>query len=478
MDAHAAPAAEQQRFIPVHVESLDHQALAMDLYIRHQASRAPTLYRAAGVSFNEQDAERLVQQGVQFLYISAHQHAVYRRSLVEKLERTYQDPEIIKQEKAKLVRAACGRMIEDVMLLPGQSEAVEAVADISRTFSDWASQDADGFGYLLDMSSHDYYTTTHMMNVGVGCGLLLKELEPGAKDLFAVIVQGGLLHDVGKRKIPSEILNKEGKLDPQEWKLMRGHPLQGYEELKQQPMVPETVLQMARDHHERLDGMGYPNGLRADQISLPARICAVVDVFDAITAARPYRGPTPPMDTLKIMAEGAGSQFDKRVFAAWETVVKRMIESDPERAVASTGAAPKISLSDTVAHGGVAGFLDAVTSGSTDEHVNIWQDERRRHSRFACEIPVTAMFIRQGKPCGVAVNKRFPARILDISSGGLQLATPWPVSLNDLLLIDLPAKDGNMNTRRGRVVRPGRKVGNAWHSGILFIAEGARSEAA
>src|SRR5688572_28880555 len=98
-----------------------------------------------------------------------------------------------------------------------------------------------------------------------------------------------MLHDAGKRSIPEEILNKEGKLDPDEWSQIQQHPTLGYKELKLHPSLPDIVPLMARDHHERLDGKGYPNGIRGDDIEFPARVCAVVDVYDAITAARPYR---------------------------------------------------------------------------------------------------------------------------------------------------------------------------------------------
>lgn len=474
----AAAGNSEARYIPIHVESLDYRALQMDLYIQHDRLRPPALYRAAGVPFSKQDAERLAQQKVTFLYISAHQHAVYRRSLIEKLERTYTDPDLAAQERARLVRASCTRMIEDVLLLPGQAEAVESVAEISRSFSDWSAQDGKGFGYLLDMSAHDFYTATHMMNVGVGCGLLMKALEPEAKDLFAVTVQGGLLHDVGKRKIPSNILNKEGKLEGREWEMVKAHPELGYEELRQQPAVPDIVLAMARDHHERMDGAGYPNGKRGDEISLPARICAVVDVFDAITAARPYRGPTPPMETLRIMSEGVGRQFDARVFRAWEDLVKRMIEEDPQRATASTGKTVSITLDSCIPVGGVSVGTSVAATPTEDIHARLWADNRRRFERKNCRVPAKAMFIRQGKPSGIDNGVRFDAVVLDISRGGLRIETPWPVTLNDVLIIEFPgSKPDEPIVRQGRVVRAGHRVGAMWRSGISFLS-GAERQAA
>src|SRR6185295_12746978 len=106
------------------------------------------------------------------------------------------------------------------------------------------------------------------------------------------------------------ILNKEGKLDPTEWAEVQKHPLLGFDELKIHASLPPIVPIMARDHHERIDGKGYPQGLSGDDIDFSARVCAVVDVYDAITAARPYRGPIAPVDALNMMREGRGTQFD------------------------------------------------------------------------------------------------------------------------------------------------------------------------
>jgi hypothetical protein len=141
------------------------------------------------------------------------------------------------------------------------------------------------------------------------------------------IVQGGFVHDIGKRGVPAEILNKEGKLSDDEWKQIRAHPLAGVEILSSQKGIGQVAVEMTRDHHEKLDGRGYPNGARGDAIGLPARICAVVDVYDAIATARPYRGAVPPLKVLDMLRPEAGTTFDPAVFEAWERVIRRQIDN-------------------------------------------------------------------------------------------------------------------------------------------------------
>ena len=328
---------ESAEYFPVSLDAIDNSALVMDLYLKSRDNERHVLYRSSGIDFQESDRERLIDQDVGFIYVPTKQYGQYQRAITERLDNHFTDSSLDRSERGKLIRGACSTMIEDVLKFPGQSQAIETVAEISRKFANWADEDSGQFSYLLDMSDHDFYTATHMVNVGAGCGLLIRSLRPGEIDLHAQIVQGGLLHDVGKRAVPLAILNKEGKLNSAEWQLMKRHPLTGHAELIAQDSLPDVALEMTRDHHERLDGTGYPNGISAEQIGFAARVCAVVDVFDAISSSRPYRGPTPPLDTLKIMREGRGKHFDPQILDAWCEIVGQMIVDDPDRAVPSTG---------------------------------------------------------------------------------------------------------------------------------------------
>lgn len=463
----ATPARSDLRFLPVALESLDFCALEMDLYLKTRSGAPePTLYRAAGVEFTPQDAARLAEQGVKFVHISVAHHAAYRRMLQQKLEAKVRDPKVRHQERWKAVRASCDQMIHDVLLLPGQTEAVEAVGDISRAFAEWSGDESLGFSYMLDMSAHDFYTTSHMVNVGVGCGLLIKALVPDDPALFSVVVQGGMLHDIGKRGVPEEILNKEGKLDPDEWAQIQKHPELGFAELKQHPILAPVVPQMARDHHERVDGKGYPRGISGDLFSLPARVCAVVDVYDAITAARPYRGPIAPADAIKMMAEGRGTQFDADIFDAWSELVQKLIKEDEARA-------PNRSAPGAVSSRREAGGLTvAVTSGpvGSDAPVDASVGDRRRHERVKYTTRIKAAFIRQGKRLPVPVGEAFDVDGIDLSRSGIGLCTRWPCSIGDILWVQLGAKGGQVVKRHVMVVRVRRAEGG-WLAGCRFIEE-------
>lgn len=459
------------RFLPIPIDSLDYRVHALDMYIRHRGDGAPALYRAAGTEFTAEDAERLASQKVGFLYINATQHSVYRKALAERLERRFQDEALSRQERARVVRAACARMIEDVLLFPGQAEPLEAVAEMAGRFTTWSQSDPATFSYMLEMSDHDFYTTTHMVNVGVGCGLLASRLSPGDKDFQERLHTGGLLHDVGKRGVPEDLLNKEGKLSDEEWQVVRRHPLLGHEELAASGRLPPEVLEMARDHHERPDGKGYPNGRGGARLSLPARICAVVDVFDALTAARPYRGPMPPANALKIMKDGVGMQFDERVFGAWRELVEDLVREDPTRALPE-GPAEKFGTLEKYR----PGTVEAVSEGEGVRGSTLGLDNRRRFERHAVSLVVEMEFVRPLKAYPVGVGERFKVKAVDLSREGIQVETPWPLAINDLVVVHFETTKGPVEWR-ARVVRV-RSFGRTWRAGVQFLGRAAGAEVA
>jgi hypothetical protein len=180
------------------------------------------------------------------------------------------------------------------------------------------------------MSGHDFGTSVHMMNVGIGCGLLARKLYPEDPEFISSVVRGGFVHDLGKASVPSDLLNKNGRLTDEEFAVIKSHPLQGVRTLSNLGVDDPVVLEMTRDHHEHLSGAGYPAGKKDDDIGRAARLAAVVDVYDALTSARPYRPPIAWDDALDMLREHRGSQFDPIVFDAWADVVARAAESHEE----------------------------------------------------------------------------------------------------------------------------------------------------
>lgn len=155
----------------------------------------------------------------------------------------------------------------------------------------------------LMVEARDPYTAGHCERLAKYAGALGSALGLGDGDLDA-LRRGGYLHDVGKIAIPDSILLKKGRLTPQEYALMKRHPVIGADLCGKLQSLTE-VRPIVRHHHERLDGSGYPDGLRGQEIPLMAQIIAVVDVFDALTTVRPYRGAMTPAWACEALIEDA-----------------------------------------------------------------------------------------------------------------------------------------------------------------------------
>jgi ribonuclease P protein subunit RPR2 len=150
---------------------------------------------------------------------------------------------------------------------------------------------------------------------------LAKRIDPALVQT-PTLGYGFFLHDIGKVGVPEQILCKEGPLSGSEWDVMRRHPIVGADIVAPIAFLGETVRDLVRHHHERFDGDGYPDGLRADAIPLPARIFAIADSFDAMTSDRPYRGSIGVERALDELRAGAGSQFDPEIVRVFVGMVE------------------------------------------------------------------------------------------------------------------------------------------------------------
>jgi putative nucleotidyltransferase with HDIG domain len=169
---------------------------------------------------------------------------------------------------------------------------------------------------LLRLKQVDEYTAMHSVAVAA---LMLRlaqtlDLDAAGKERAAT---AGLLHDIGKVALPARVLGKPGPLNDAEWALMRDHPRAGHALLRAAGGVDQAVLDAVRHHHERVDGTGYPDGLGTERLSLSARMCAVCDVYDAVTSRRPYKDPWRPADAVRRMAAMRAGHFDDAVFRAF-----------------------------------------------------------------------------------------------------------------------------------------------------------------
>lgn len=169
---------------------------------------------------------------------------------------------------------------------------------------------------LARLKTADDYTYMHSVAVCAMMVALAKQLGLD-EDQTRLAGLSGLMHDLGKAAMPMEVLNKPGKLTDAEFSVIKTHPEEGHRLLLGGNKVDPMVLDVCLHHHEKMDGSGYPKGLKGDEISLFAKMGAVCDVYDAITSNRPYKTGWDPAESLRKMAEWANGHFDGKVFQAF-----------------------------------------------------------------------------------------------------------------------------------------------------------------
>ncbi len=221
--------------------------------------------------------------------------------------------ELVAQDAAFWMTLASGAVDRAVLALEPAGHAVDLD-------DDYLDDIATAFGQVVDSKSP--YTSGHSARVALYTELIAEEMDVAASRR-RWLKRGALLHDVGKLGVSNSILDKPGKLDDDEWRAVQAHA-QYTEAILARIDAFAELARVAGAHHERLDGKGYPRGLTADEISLETRIITTADIFDAITAERPYRGAIPIPKTLEMMAEHVGTAIDPDCFAALQRVITRL----------------------------------------------------------------------------------------------------------------------------------------------------------
>lgn len=221
----------------------------------------------------------------------------------------------------KMAAAVCVRSKKAVVSMFSEARMGRAVDSASaqslvEEISDSVTRNPGALISLARLKTADDYTYMHSVAVCALMVALAKQLKLN-DDQTRLAGMAGLLHDLGKAAIPMSVLNKPGKLTDKEFDVVRSHPVEGYHMLKEGGNVPDAVLDACLHHHEKMDGSGYPDKLKGENISVIARMTAICDVYDAVTSDRPYKSGWDPSESLRRMAEWTNDHFDLRMFQAF-----------------------------------------------------------------------------------------------------------------------------------------------------------------
>jgi HD-GYP domain-containing protein (c-di-GMP phosphodiesterase class II) len=313
------PTSQDRDRLAINISSMTSESVGgMRLYIMDDEGDY-VLYREAHLPIDQDDIERLKDRGVRWLYIDQSSKEVYRERMKQI---AFGDTPAPTSTRI----AAISGIVRDAMEKTFATNDDETICNATKTLSNLAAgmicQEDFALKDILPVLHHDYGTFTHSTNVSYYSGVLADALGYSREDVEE-IVRGALLHDLGKLDIDIRILNKPEKLTDLEMRVIKQHPTQGFIRLVDQPGVSFGQLMMTYQHHEKLDGTGYPVGIGADEIHPWAKICSVADVFEALTSHRPYRKPMPNSSALAILERGVGNAFDGEIVSCWTSLIKK-----------------------------------------------------------------------------------------------------------------------------------------------------------
>lgn len=313
-----AALASGQPFFPIHISSLRLDTVTnFDLYLRVRPDEPHVLYAKRDVPFTDAARNRLLDNRIDCLYISSHQENEYRRYLESHLKDLVSDSSIPPLEKSEILYMSAQGLVKSVLEQPELEDGIERTQQVVGSTVDFLLSQRSALRYMVETASRDYLTYTHAVNGCVYSVALAQRSGLAHSGMLNDFGSGVLLRDLGMSQLDESIAEGEGELTLLQYEIMKQHPVLGEQLLREIGGLSDAALQIVRHHHEKLNGTGYPDGLRGDEITPLMRICTISDVFDALTTNRPYRKALTSYEALKLMGTEMRDEIDPELFKAF-----------------------------------------------------------------------------------------------------------------------------------------------------------------
>ncbi len=301
-------------YLPINSSSLrTDTTVGCDLYLLVETkseSRYVLYCRGDGV-FENNKREMLVKKNISSLFIKKDDQQKYYKYLESNFQNIISDTRISSDEKVKIVYSTAINLVKDLFDDP-RAGNIERTKTFAYNMVDYILKEGNAAQSLLKIAVHEYYTYTHSVNVAAVGTLFAKDIGFGDEDLKHFCT-GILLHDIGKTKISTDIINKMDKLTKEEFARVKEHPELGVAILKETGNGFTDEYTITLQHHENYDGSGYPHGIQKDEIHRCGKIARIIAVYDALTTNRSYARAMSPFAALVKMKENMPNCFDREL---------------------------------------------------------------------------------------------------------------------------------------------------------------------
>ena len=267
---------------------------------------------AAGTIYTLYQRRKLEEKETHELFVSVKEKAQYYYYLEEQLRTIAASESVPLRDKAMGIYDGASKIIENIFIDPESREDANKVRLLAESTVDVLWNNRNATQALMEAGSFDYSTHTHSVDVAVFATGFGKHLGMNRDELLK-LSYSSMLHDIGKARVPEKIINKKGRLSPEEFEEIQRHPTYGYFILKSLDEADQDILNGVRYHHEKYDGSGYPERRRGEEIPLFAQIIGISDVFSALSTRRSYKDAHSPYEALSVMKNEMLNSFNKRL---------------------------------------------------------------------------------------------------------------------------------------------------------------------
>lgn len=290
----------KETYVPIALESIE-PVIFPDVALYIKSGNNYVLYKNHGRDFTGNDNERLVKNGVEFVYVSKDDIDVINNHMETNAARLLKSEVLSSQAKGKVIYQTSINFVDDIFSNPGKSADLERTKRLIENLITYISDSPDAIKSLEKVMAHNYHTFVHSLQVASLSLLMHSEAYSLSHDEMLDVGAGAILHDFGKIFVPQEILNKNGRLSDSQIEALKRHPEEGYAFLKQKGCLSPVSLSIVRLHHERCNGTGYPLKLEKRDIPRSAQVTGVADVFCALTTDNNGNKTMPPHIAVQLM---------------------------------------------------------------------------------------------------------------------------------------------------------------------------------
>ncbi len=294
----------------------------INIYIADESKKRPILFRAHDYCLTREQWKQLGHSDARKFYVRNSDWRIFSTELNNRLDAFLVREDVPVSQRVTLLQTAVMDRFQTAYRSPKVDSAIEESQRFGERISQLLRFEKVLPRELFALFRHDAHALTHVLNVVAYSAVLAKEMRYSSEEQMSIAI-GAMMHDLGKRFIHASILAYPGPLKAEEKQILRSHPQRGYVDLVPKHRLSRDQLMMVYQHHERIDGKGYPVGLSDTEIHPWAKLCAVVDVFEALTGRRPYRRSISLTQALQYLEQMSCTQFDREIVQCWIYAMKK-----------------------------------------------------------------------------------------------------------------------------------------------------------